>query len=69
MYCGVMNYFRKHPPERLQHTGGSAYTVKSGDTLSEIASRQDVAEDVLMYINHLHTKTLKVGQKLELPGG
>ncbi|MGB7755191.1 MAG: N-acetylmuramoyl-L-alanine amidase [Salinisphaera sp.] len=69
MYQGIMNYFRKHPPERLQHTGGSVYTVKSGDTLSEIASRQNVSENVLMDINHLHTKTLKVGQKLELPGG
>lgn len=69
MYQGIMNYFRKHPPERLQPTGGSIYTVKAGDTLSQIAARQNVSADVLMDINHLHTKTLKVGQKLELPGG
>lgn len=69
MYKGIMTYFRKHPPERMQPTGGSIYTVKSGDTLSEIASRENVSENVLMDINHLHTKTLKVGQKLELPSG
>ncbi|KEZ76278.1 N-acetylmuramoyl-L-alanine amidase [Salinisphaera hydrothermalis] len=69
IYQGIMTYFRKHPPERMQPVGGSIYTVKSGDTLSEIASRENVSENVLMDINHLHTKTLKVGQKLELPGG
>ncbi|HET7314629.1 N-acetylmuramoyl-L-alanine amidase [Salinisphaera sp.] len=69
MYQGIMNYFREHPPERMQAIGGSLYTVKPGDTLSEIASRQNVSQDVLMDINHLHTKALKIGQKLELPGG
>ncbi|WP_423822511.1 N-acetylmuramoyl-L-alanine amidase [Salinisphaera sp. SPP-AMP-43] len=69
MYHGVMSYFRKHPPERMQATGGSIYTVKSGDTLSQIAAREGVSSDVLMDINHLHTKNLQVGQKLELPGG
>lgn len=69
MYKGIMSYFRKHPPEYLKHTGGTVYTVKAGDTLSEIASRQHVSANVLMDINHLHTRTLKVGQKLELPGG
>lgn len=69
IYRGIMNYFRKHPPERLQHTHGSVYTVKSGDTLSQIARRHNVSQNVLMDLNHLHTKMIKVGQKLELPGG
>lgn len=69
IYQAVMKYFRAHPPERMQAVGGSIYTVKAGDTLSGIAARQGVSENVIMDINHLHTKRLKPGQKLELPGG
>lgn len=69
IYKGIMAYFRKHPPERMQPTGGSIYTVQAGDTLSQIAARQHVSENVLMDINHLHTRKLHAGQKLELPHG
>lgn len=69
MFDGIMTYFREHPPERMQATGaGRSYTVKSGDTLSGIAAHSGVSANVLMDINHLHTKRLKVGQKLEVPG-
>lgn len=70
MFDGIMEYFREHPPERMQATGaGRSYTVKAGDTLSGIAAKSSVSANVLMDINHLHTKRLKVGQKLEVPGG
>lgn len=69
MFNGIMEYFKAHPPERLQAMGGSLYTVKSGDTLSEIADREGVSENTLMSINHLHDRDLKVGQKLSLPNG
>lgn len=69
MYAGVMDYFRAHPPGQMQAVGGTVYTVKAGDTLSGIAAHQGVSENALMDINHLHTKKLKAGQKLQLPGG
>jgi len=43
--------------------------VQSGDTLSGLADRAGISSEALMDINHLHSKTLKVGQKLEVPGG
>ena len=67
MFNGIMAYFKEHPPERMAPTGGSLYTVKSGDTLSEIAVRQNISVDTLMSINHLHDRALVAGQKLELP--
>ncbi|WP_348762432.1 N-acetylmuramoyl-L-alanine amidase [uncultured Salinisphaera sp.] len=69
MFNGIMAYFEKHPPERMAPTGGSLYTVRAGDTLSEIAQRQGVSVDALMSINHLHSRNLSAGQKLELPHG
>ncbi|MGN8199842.1 N-acetylmuramoyl-L-alanine amidase [Salinisphaera sp. RV14] len=67
MYKGIVKYFHNHPPEKMRATGGSMYTVKPGDTLSGIASRQGVSENAIMDINHLHSKTLQAGQKLQLP--
>ena len=69
MFNGIMAYFEKHPPERMAPAGGSLYTVRAGDTLSEIAERQGVSVDALMRINHLHSRSLAAGQKLELPHG
>ncbi|MEI6829921.1 MAG: LysM peptidoglycan-binding domain-containing protein, partial [Synechococcaceae cyanobacterium ELA445] len=49
-------------------TGGS-YTVKSGDTLSEIADRYGVSVDRLLQLNGLKSaKDLQAGSKLVLPG-
>lgn len=42
------------------------YTVKKGDTLSEIAQKFKVSTTELMRLNHLKTKTVKVGQKLKI---
>ncbi|RJS93366.1 N-acetylmuramoyl-L-alanine amidase [Salinisphaera sp. Q1T1-3] len=69
MYKGITRYFKAHPPEQIKATAGTLYTVKSGDTLSGIAARQGVSEAALMDINHLHSKRLHAGQKLQLPNG
>ncbi|MDA3920232.1 MAG: N-acetylmuramoyl-L-alanine amidase [Salinisphaera sp.] len=68
MFNGIMTYFREHPPERLQATGsGRTYTVKSGDTLSEIAANSGLSMQAIMDVNHLHSHRLRIGQRLEIP--
>lgn len=42
------------------------YTVKNGDTLSEIAQKFNVSTTELMRLNRLKTKTVNVGQKLKI---
>lgn len=55
-------------------TGGSAgsatYTVKKGDTLSEIAQKFGTSVDELVRINNIQNKNMiKIGQVLQLTGG
>jgi len=40
------------------------YTIKKGDTLSEVAQKFNVSTAELMRINRLKTKTVKIGQKI-----
>ena len=51
-------------------TGGASYTVKSGDTLYSIASRNDVSVTELKKANGIPTSSnvIRVGQVLEIPG-
>jgi len=49
--------------------GNGTYTVKSGDTLSRIASRQGTTVAALKSANNLRTDRINVGQKLKIPGG
>ncbi|CAG68020.1 MULTISPECIES: LysM peptidoglycan-binding domain-containing protein [Acinetobacter] len=44
------------------------YTVKSGDTLGNIANRYSLQVDDLMQINGLRHSTLQAGQKIKLTG-
>lgn len=79
---GVMRYFYEHPPEdtliawqkengvELQ-TGNlmsAIYTVKRGDSLSEIAEAHGVSMRVLREENQLKSDVIRVGQKLNIPG-
>ena len=48
---------------------GMVYQVKSGDSLSAIASRNGVSTAELMRANGLSTSVIKVGQSLRIPKG
>lgn len=72
---GISKYFEQTPPpgsylaSRRQgsvSTAGS-YVVKRGDTLSHIASKNDVSIKDIRALNGLRSDRLKVGQTLRLP--
>jgi membrane-bound lytic murein transglycosylase D len=45
------------------------YTVKSGDTLSEIAMRYSISmSEMLRYNGHIRVDTLRIGERLYIPG-
>lgn len=46
---------------------GSVYTIKSGDSLSRIASRQGVTVSELMAANNLSNDVIRIGQELIIP--
>jgi LysM repeat protein len=48
-------------------SGGEAYTVKSGDTLTRIAHHFGVTVKAIMTENNLTTTHIKVGEKLNIP--
>jgi LysM repeat protein len=48
-------------------TGDQPYVVKSGDTLTTIASRHGTTVKALRAANNLTTDKIKVGQKLKIP--
>lgn len=47
--------------------GADVYTVKSGDTLSKVATAHKTTVKELQRLNNLPTTQIKVGQKLKLP--
>jgi len=49
-------------------SSGATYTVKPGDVLEKIARRNGTTVKAIMSLNNLKTTTIKVGQKLKLPG-
>jgi len=51
----------------INGTGENLYIVKSGDTLTRIASRNNTTVKELKALNGLVTDQIKVGQKLKLP--
>ena len=72
---GVANYFYEAPPDGTlvawQQANGiipSSYTVRRGDTLSEIAEQFSLTVTELKAINGLQGNTIQIGQELELPG-
>lgn len=54
-------------PAPASTTTTKTYTVKSGDTLSKIATQQGVSVKALRSANNLKTDRIKVGQKLKIP--
>jgi LysM repeat protein len=51
----------------VESTGGEAYTVKSGDTLTKIAKAHGTTVKAIRAENNLTTDHIKVGQKLKIP--
>ena len=54
-------------PTAAATSSTKTYTVKSGDTLSKIATQQGVSVKALRSANNLKTDRIKVGQKLKIP--
>lgn len=76
---GVMQYFYDAPPagtlvawqkaNGIKPAAPTSYTVKRGDSLSEIAERYGTTLAELKSRNQLTSNTIRVGQVLSLPGG
>ena len=71
---GVASYFYEAPPAARWLPGKGKrrytdiYTVRRGDTLSEIAEQFSLSVTELKSINGLQGNTIQIGQVLELPG-
>lgn len=70
---GVVRYFEQNAPKgtlvawkQMRHNG-STYTVSKGDTLSEIARRNQVSVQSLRNANTLKNDVIWIGQKLVIP--
>ena len=75
IFDGVYAYFEDRPPEGTAFAAKVAnrqkhqnYTVKKGDTLSEIAQRFRVSQQSIKGANALKSDRLRVGQLLKIPG-
>jgi N-acetylmuramoyl-L-alanine amidase len=72
----VTQWFYERPPQGTwvawqKENGGiipSTYTVKRGDSLSEIAERYGIATTTLKFANELDGNEIQVGQVLTIPG-
>ena len=74
IHAGVKEFFLKNPPagtliaSNRGQGGRNAYKVRSGDTLSGIASRHDVSLNRLLSYNSMKlSDTLKIGQLIRIP--
>ena len=68
----VKDYFHENPPYNSILAGNnngasSRYTIRRGDTLSEIARRNGVDISELREMNNLNGDTIRVGQTLRIP--
>lgn len=68
----IKGYFIENPPPNttLSNNAGNrstAYTIRRGDTLSEIARRKGVDIGELRKINDLNNDVIRVGQRLRIP--
>jgi len=66
MLGGIRDYFGKHPPPDTLLVARQ-HTVRSGDTLSDIAQQYQVSLNNLRGYNSLKSDRLRVGDKLRIP--
>ncbi len=65
---GLYGYLKKHPPEGTKLALKSQqHKVKSGDTLSQIASTYGVTVSQIKKTNNLANSLLKAGQTIDIP--
>ncbi len=78
VFKGIDAHFHQNPPpssliawQRDQGRGGQAneYRIQPGDTLSEIAVRNQVSLSTLRRANELEGDSIRVGQVLRIPRG
>ncbi len=69
VFNGLKKYFRENPPDGTMYASlnPSHYTIRSGDTLSGIASRFNVSLAHLRKVNKLKNDQLRIGQRLLIP--
>ena len=72
IFNGIRSYFADNPPAGtlIAARGDSdplVYQIKSGDTLSEIASRYNVSLASLKAANRIDGSVIRIGQELQIP--
>ncbi|MGN0915280.1 MAG: N-acetylmuramoyl-L-alanine amidase [Succinivibrio sp.] len=78
IYLGIKSYYEKYPAQKIKSrqesyarikkaSGNKTVTVKKGDSLSLIASRNGTTVSALKKANSLKSDTVHVGQVLTLP--
>ncbi len=72
MFRGIMRYFEANAPANTQiaqrlRQAPEQYTIRPGDTLSEIAVRHGVSVHRLRRYNELNSDVIKIGQTLRIP--
>ncbi|HEY4414691.1 MAG TPA: LysM peptidoglycan-binding domain-containing protein [Verrucomicrobiae bacterium] len=55
-------------PETAATSSTTTYVVKSGDNLHKLSTKFGVSVKAIQAANHLTTTSIKVGQKLKIPG-
>lgn len=66
-YYRPLRYVDGRPADRRPGADSQQYTVRRGDTLSEIAQRYRVDQRRLRQVNNLNSDVLRVGQVLQIP--
>nr|WP_285817575.1 N-acetylmuramoyl-L-alanine amidase [Echinimonas agarilytica] len=71
IFRGTADYFKAVPPSGTYFAAQSAerHTVKSGESLSVIASRYNVSVRDLKNTNNLKSDVVRIGQVLKIPSG
>lgn len=74
MFNGIKQYFNENPPPgtyvawmRKNSPEPREYRITRGDTLSEIAVRNNVSELEIKRINGLTSDTIRIGQVIQIP--